>query len=94
MKNEKYSDFFRYFFENEIIVSGLLSVKDFNQTSAKSVIDYFNIEERAIKMLNPYLMRFFTKLLIKTKSKLFGQVSNSLTNLMNLHLLMVVQFYG
>lgn len=30
LNNEKYSDFFRYFFDREVIASGILSVKDFN----------------------------------------------------------------
>lgn len=93
-KNKEYKDFTDYFFVEEVVKSGLKSVKDFKDTSAKSVIDYFNVEERAAVMLNPYLLRYFTKYLVKKESDLFIKHKNSLTNLVNMHLLMVIQFHA
>lgn len=45
-------------------------------------------------MLNPYLLRYFTKYLVKKESDLFIKHKNSLTNLVNMHLLMVIQFHA
>ena len=60
-KSEQYKEYAAYFFVEEIVRSGLKSVKDFKETSAKSLNDYFSMEERAAVMLNPYLLRYFTK---------------------------------
>jgi hypothetical protein len=89
-KNEKFKDYTAYFFVEEVIKSGLKSVKDFKDTSAKNIIDYFSVEERAAVMLNPYLLRYFTKYLVKKESDLFLKQKNSLANLVNMHLLMVI----
>lgn len=93
-KSEQFKDYTAYFFVEEVIKSGLKSVKDFKETNAKNLIDYFNVEERAAVMLNPYLLRFFTKFLIKNDSEQFLKHKNSITNLINMHLLMVIQFHG
>lgn len=93
-KSEQFKDYSAYFFVEEVVKSGLKSVKDFKDTSAKNVTDYFNIEERAASMLNPYLLRYFTKYLVKKDSELFVKHKNTLTNLINMHLLMTIQFFG
>jgi hypothetical protein len=93
-KNEQFKDYSSYFFVEEVIKSGLKSVKDFRKTGAKSIIDYFNVEEKAAVMLNPYLLRYFSKYLVKKESDLFLKNKNSLTNLVNMHLLMVIQFHA
>lgn len=93
-KTDQLKDYSEYFFVEEIIKSGLKSVKDFKETSAKNVTDYFNIEERAAVMLNPYMLRYFTKYLIKKDSELLLKTKNALTNLINTFFLMIIQFHG
>lgn len=40
-KSEKYNDFVAYFLIEEIIKSGIKSVKDFREQNVKNLIDYF-----------------------------------------------------
>lgn len=91
-KDEKFKEVTKYFLVEEIIKSGIKSIKDFQETKTKNVIDYFQQEEKASTGLNPYLLRYFTKYLIKNESKLLSQTKNCITNLMNLHMLMVIYF--
>jgi hypothetical protein len=76
----------------EVIKSGIKTIKDYKETNTKNVIDYFQQEEKAASSLNPYLLRYFTKLLINNESKLLGSTKNCITNLMNLLMLNIIYF--
>lgn len=68
------------------------SVKDFRAEKTKKVTDYFQIEAKAVKGLNPYLLRFMCSQLVKEDSNDLLSIKNCLPTLLDLHLCMVLYF--
>ena len=74
--------------------AGVKSVEDFRVEKTKKVTDYFQIEEKAVNGLNPYLLRFVTSYIVKEDSAVCNLVTikNCIATLLNLHLCMVLYF--
>lgn len=76
----------------EVLRAGVKCVQDFRVEKVKKVADYFQIEEKAVNGLNPYLLRFVCSQLVKEDSVDLIAIKNGLATLLNLHLCMVLYF--
>jgi len=57
-KSKDLNQFIKAFLLKEVLRAGVKSVQDFRVEKTKKVTDYFQIEEKAVNGLNPYLLRF------------------------------------
>lgn len=86
-QHQQLKDFTNYFYKHSIVMSAIKFVK---LRSDKKVVDFFAIEDNASKYINPYLIIFFSKYLVKKDSDILRQTKNTLTNLLNVHLMLAI----
>lgn len=59
-KTEKFHAFIKTFLVKDVLKAGVRTVEDLRIVKIGKVADYFQVEERAVTGLNPYLLRFMT----------------------------------
>lgn len=60
-KDAQYDQFLKNFLVNEVIDSSIKTVKLMVKEAPKSVLDYFNTEEKTLVYMNPFLFNFLIK---------------------------------
>lgn len=59
-KSDDFKQFTKTFLLQDVLKAGVQTVQDLRIAKIGKVADYFQVEERAVTGLNPYLLRFVT----------------------------------
>ena len=80
-------------FLHKLLEEGIENIKSFKGNAPKKFVEYFESQERALKGVNPYLLRFVTSYFIKNVDTQLLEIKNCVPNLFNLHYCMIVYFH-
>jgi len=84
----------RRFLIQDVIKAGFDTFEALAKQKPQNSVTYFGFEEKAVKELNPYLLRFVTKVCIENRSAILQKSKTILPTLFSMCLAVVVKFWN
>lgn len=78
----------------DILKAGLITFESLKRQKPQQATQYFSKEEKAITELNPYLLKFITKIVIENRSKIVRESKTILPTLFSMCLATVIKFFN